>query len=190
MRLGGGGPKGRSARVGAETSAGRGIPILDSQTVLWPMRLPNHLTLHLLLTFVEASELSAKTITHLSWLADTRLILRSKFTGICLDAPSEPASSYVLLTCSPTELPVTCVMDELMVHICPSTTQQAGPHKQIHLLSAHLGVTTTVLPLQDRGAPSVSPQRRGSFLTQDRKSLPYVCWRGKGGFCTAGKGLQ
>ena len=96
----------------------------------------------------------------------------------------------MLLTCSPTELPVTWVMDELMVYICPSITQQAGPHKQIHLLSAHLGVTTTVLLLQDRGAPSVSPQCRGSSLTQDRKSLHYVCWRGKGGFCTAEKGLQ
>ena len=46
-----------------------------------------------------------------------------------------------------------------------------------------------MLLLHDTGALTDS-QCRGSFLTQDRKSLQYDCWRGKGGFPTAGEGLQ
>lgn len=85
-----------------------------------------------------------------------------------------------------TELPVTCVMDELMVYTCLSTSQQAGPQKQIHLLSAHLGATTTVLLLQDTGAPSVSPQRILSNLGQEITTILLLERQGQLPHCRGG----
>ena len=142
----------------------------------------------LLLTFVEA-RLSAKTITLLSWLADTLLTLRSKLTGICLDTTSEPASSYVLLTCNSTlsyQWPVWW-MSWWSTFVCLHHNRQGLKNRYTCWVHA-LGPQPQCCFSRTQEPPQFLP--RGSFLTQDRKSLQYDCWRGRGSFHTAGEGLQ